>query len=70
MQLPPDIENAYVMLTPHKESLFDPPSDLLSLTKKEWNELDEHMYQNLFKKSALKRAKFKGIKRNIKFLSS
>mgnify|MGYP005677370077 FL=1 len=58
------------LATPHKESLFDPPSDLLSLTKKEWNELDEHMYQNLFKKSALKRAKFKGIKRNIKFLSS
>ena len=58
------------LATPHKESLFDPPSDLLSLTKKEWHELDEHMYQNLFKKSALKRAKFKGIKRNIKFLSS
>ena len=57
------------LATPHKESLFDPPSDLLSLTKKEWNELDEQMYQNLFKKSALKRAKFKGIKRNIKFLS-
>ncbi len=58
------------LATPHKESLFDPPSDLLSLTKKEWHELDEQMYQNLFKKSALKRAKFKGIKRNIKFLSS
>ena len=57
------------LATPHKESLFDPPSDLLSLTKKEWHELDEQMYQNLFKKSALKRAKFKGIKRNIKFLS-
>ena len=58
------------LATPHKESLFDPPADLLSLTKKEWQELDEHMYQKLFKKSALKRTKFQGLKRNIGFLST
>ena len=55
---------------PHQESLFDPPSDLLSLTKKEWEDLDEEMYQNLFKKTAIKRTKFKGLKRNITFLNT
>jgi len=55
---------------PHQESLFDPPSDLLSLTKKEWKDLDEEMYQNLFKKSAIKRTKFTGLKRNITFLNT
>tara|TARA_B100000497_G_C7652232_1_gene392439 strand:- start:589 stop:1518 length:930 start_codon:yes stop_codon:yes gene_type:complete len=55
---------------PHQESLFDPPSDLLSLTKKEWQDLDEEMYQNLFKKTAIKRTKFKGLKRNITFLNT
>ncbi len=55
---------------PHQEPLFDPPSDLLSLTKKEWKDLDEEMYQNLFKKSAVKRTKFKGLKRNITFLNT
>jgi epoxyqueuosine reductase len=53
----------------HNERLFDPPADLLSLTKKEWQELDEEMYQNLFKKSAVKRTKFRGLKRNINFLN-
>ena len=55
---------------PHQESLFDPPSDLLSLTKKEWEDLDEEMYKNLFKKTAIKRTKFKGLKRNITFLNT
>ena len=55
--------------TPHQEPLFDPPNDLLSLTKKEWKELDEEMYRELFKKSPVKRTKFSGLKRNISFLS-
>ena len=55
--------------TPHQEPLFDPPNDLLSLTKKEWKELDEEMYRELFKKSPVKRTKFSGLKRNITFLS-
>ena len=54
----------------HNEPQFNPHPDLLKLTKKEWNELSEETYQNLFRKSAVKRAKFSGLKRNISFLNS
>ena len=53
----------------HNEPQFDPHPDLLKLTKKEWEELSEETYQNLFRKSAVKRTKYSGLKRNIKFLS-
>ena len=53
----------------HNEKLFEPPPNLLSLTKKEWQDLDEEMFQNLFKKSAIKRTKFSGLKRNISFIN-
>ena len=54
----------------HNEPQFNPHPDLLKLTKKEWNELSEEAYQNLFRKSAVKRTKFSGLKRNISFLNS
>ena len=54
----------------HSEPQFNPHPDLLKLTKKEWNELSEETYQNLFRKSAVKRTKFSGLKRNISFLNS
>ncbi len=54
----------------HNEPQFNPHPDLLKLTKKEWNELSEETYQNLFRKSAVKRTKFSGLKRNISFLNS
>ena len=53
----------------HNEPQFDPHPDLLKLTKKEWEELSEETYQNLFRKSAVKRTKYSGLKRNISFLS-
>ena len=53
----------------HKEPLFEPSLDLINLTKKEWSELDEEIFENLFKSSAVKRTKFKGLKRNINFLN-
>ena len=53
----------------HNEPQFDPHPDLLKLTKKEWEELSEETYQNLFRKSAVKRTKYSGLKRNIAFLS-
>ena len=54
--------------TPHKEPMFEPHPDLLKLTKNEWEELTEDVFQNLFKKGAVKRTKYKGLKRNITFL--
>lgn len=50
------------------ELLFSPNQKLLNYSKKEWTELTEEIFNELFKKSAVKRTKFEGLKRNIKFL--
>lgn len=56
--------------TQHNESAFEPSFDLLNFTKKEWEDLSEEAFQKLFKNSAIKRTKFKGLKRNINFLNN
>lgn len=53
---------------PHNEPKFNPESKLFSLSKNDWEELSEEYYRELFKGSAIKRAKFDGLKRNILFL--
>jgi len=53
---------------PHNEPLFDPHPELLSMTKKDWEEITEDVFKKIFKKSAVKRTKFSGLKRNIEFL--
>lgn len=54
--------------TPHNEPLFDPHPDLLDMTQSDWEELTEETFREVFKKSAVKRTKFSGLKRNIAFL--
>ena len=54
---------------PHSEPLFNPHPELLSMTKKEWEEITEETFKKVFKNSAVKRTKFSGLTRNIKFLS-
>lgn len=56
--------------TPTKELLFSPNQKLLNYSKNEWRELTEEIFNELFKKSAVKRTKFDGLKRNIRFLTS
>ncbi|KGO94075.1 tRNA epoxyqueuosine(34) reductase QueG [Flavobacterium subsaxonicum] len=53
---------------PHREPLFNPHPDLLSLTKKDWEEITEDTFRAVFKNSAVKRTKYDGLKRNINFL--
>ncbi|TGV00915.1 tRNA epoxyqueuosine(34) reductase QueG [Flavivirga rizhaonensis] len=53
---------------PHSEPLFNPHPELLSMTKKDWEEITEDTFKKVFQKSAVKRAKFSGLKRNIEFL--
>ena len=43
---------------------------LLDLSKKEWQEMSKEFYDELFKRSAVKRTKYKGLKRNIVFLKT
>jgi len=52
----------------HKEPLFNPTSDLLSMSKKDWQEMTEETFKKVFKNSPIKRAKFEGLNRNINFL--
>ncbi len=52
----------------HSEPLFNPNPKLLSMSRKEWEEITEDIFQQVFKKSAVKRTKFSGLKRTIKFL--
>jgi len=54
--------------TPHKESRFNPHENLLKMNKADWHDLTEEVFQELFRKSAVKRTKFDGLKRNIDFL--
>ncbi len=54
----------------HNEPLFDPNPDMLSMSKKVWDEITEETFRIVFKKSPLKRAKFEGLKRNTLFLKS
>lgn len=53
---------------PTDELLFSPNPKLLNYSKKEWTELSSEIFNEIFKKSAVKRTKFEGLKRNIKFL--
>ena len=52
----------------HNEPLFNPNPELLSMTKKDWEEITEDTFKKVFKNSAVKRTKLDGLKRNIKFL--
>ena len=53
---------------PHNEPLFNPHPELLSMTKKDWEEITEDVFKKVFNDSAVKRTKFAGLKRNIDFL--
>jgi epoxyqueuosine reductase len=53
---------------PHSEPLFSPYPELLSYTKKDWEEITEETFAKVFPNSPLKRTKLDGLKRNITFL--
>ena len=53
----------------HNEPAFD-PQGWENFSDKDWLELTEEVFQKVFKKSALKRTKFEGLKRNLKFLQN
>ena len=54
--------------TQHNEPQFEPRKELLEMTRQDWEALSEETYRRIFKNSAVKRTKFKGLKRNIEFL--
>jgi len=54
---------------PHDQPKFDPSEGLVKMKKEDWDNLTEEHFQKLFKGSAVKRAGFMGLKRNICFLN-
>ena len=52
--------------TPHNEESFLPNKEIKKYRKKDWIELTEETFNVIFKGSAIKRTKYKGLKRNIK----
>jgi epoxyqueuosine reductase len=53
---------------PHQVKEFEPITGLLEMTRQEWHALDEKQFKKLFSTSAVKRAKYEGLRRNIGFL--
>lgn len=53
---------------PHNEPLFTANPDLLSMSKQDWIEITEETFMVVFKNSPIKRTKYDGLIRNIKFL--
>jgi epoxyqueuosine reductase len=51
------------------ETAFTPLREILNFTKNDWEEMTEESFKIIFKNSPLKRSKFSGIKRNLKFIS-
>lgn len=49
---------------------FKPSVNFFSLDAEAWNAMDEPTFNRMFKKSALKRAKLKGMQRNVRFVQS
>jgi len=54
--------------TPHNEPQFEPDSALMQLSKADWHEITEEVFNRLFEASAVQRAGFTGLKRNLEFL--
>lgn len=52
---------------PHEEPLFK-NGELLNYSEAEWSDLTEETFNLVFKHSAVKRTKYKGLKRNLEFI--
>lgn len=49
-----------------EEKYFEPRTDIINNTNQKWLEIDQENFSTTFKKSAVKRTKLMGLKRNIK----
>jgi epoxyqueuosine reductase len=56
--------------TPHNEPHFKPIPEILNFTKKDWEEISEETFNKTFADSPLQRPRYKGIKRNLEFIST
>tara|TARA_Y100000589_G_scaffold90772_1_gene85391 strand:- start:16941 stop:17870 length:930 start_codon:yes stop_codon:yes gene_type:complete len=55
---------------PHNQENFDPHIKLVKMSKADWEDISEEVFREIFRKSAVKRTKYDGLKRNIKFITN
>lgn len=55
---------------PHQETRFEPSDELKNMATGNWEDLSEDVFKRVFKKSAVKRTGYKGLKRNVEFVNS
>ncbi len=53
---------------PHQHQELSPYKEILNFSQEDWEQLTEEHFKVLFKFSPIKRTKFKGFKRNLKFI--
>ena len=53
---------------PHQEPKFTNTNGLLDYSAEEWYDMTEEVFSKVFKNSAVKRTKYKGLKRNLQFI--
>jgi epoxyqueuosine reductase len=54
---------------PNTDINFSPIAEVLNLSTQEWEAMSEATFREVFKESAIKRSKYKGIQRNLKFIA-
>lgn len=54
---------------PHHEPRFEAPPEFENMSVNDWKEITEEVFQKVFRRSAVKRAKFEGLQRNISFVT-
>lgn len=54
--------------TPHNEPDLQPKEKLMGLSRDEWQGMTEVLFEELFQGSAVKRTKYEGLMRNVRFL--
>ena len=54
--------------SPTKTADFSPSAEILHFSLRDWDELKEESFKKIFRNSPLQRAKFNGIKRNLRFI--
>ncbi len=54
---------------PHSDDQLLPKPELLTMTRTEWMDISEPIFDKIFEGSAVKRTKYEGLRRNIDFIS-
>lgn len=54
--------------SPTNEVAFNPLPEVMNLNTRQWENMSEEVFKEVFRRSPLKRSKYAGIQRNLKFL--